>query len=111
MNRVSVIESFKVAVVTASVDYNPMQNLKKLEPELEERGYSGNVVFDLLTCNGLSENHFIQIVFNVSSFDRSTFVVLEKCDQRIESIQNKYFRANPELLSASVLSRSEVMAF
>ncbi|MCW7553741.1 type II toxin-antitoxin system RnlB family antitoxin [Endozoicomonas gorgoniicola] len=111
MIQVRKVDNSQVAVVTALVDYHPMQHLKDLSSKLKSFNYSGSVVFDLLVFNGLASNRFVAIIFNGNNFDRKTFKVLTDIDQDLKQGQDKYFRAHPDLLKASVLSSSELKNF
>lgn len=111
MNKLRVVEPARVAVVTASGDYNPIQNLTKIGFELNKIKFKGSVVFDLLSFNGLSNNRFVQITFNDEGFDRASFCVLNNCDKLIVDEQDLFFKSHPNLLSSSVLSELELSHF
>lgn len=111
MNKIRFITEPLVAVVTAYGDYNPLQNLKSIGDELQVAGFKGVVVFDLLSCNGLSSNRFVKLFYDGSKFDRSTFCVVNNVDKNLLNQQDEFFRAHPQLLISSVLSRTEVDHF
>lgn len=111
MKEIRMIDSSKMAVVTAHDDYNPMQHLKKIGSELNSLKFKGIVLFDLLSTNGLTDNRFVKIIFNGIEFDRASFCVVEKIDESIKEEQDKIFRSQPRLLHSTVLSNYEVGNF
>jgi len=111
MKDLRVIEDAGVAMVTAHGDFNPLQHLRRIAFELEIMKFRGAVVFDLLSCNGLSSNRFVQILFDGASFDRGSFSVIEDLDKKLRQEQDTLFRSNPEFLTRSVLSSLEISNF
>jgi len=99
------------AVITATADYQPLNNLPKLEVELRDEGFKGTVVFDLLYFNGLSDNRFIEIMFDGNEFNRASYKISCKIDSEIQAHQDLFFSSRPALLASSVLSSQEVKNF
>ena len=100
-----------VAVVTATGTFHPLRQLKGLAKELEALSFEGHVLFDLLAVNGLSENRFLSMKFDGTTFDRSSFSIESKIDQKIRSEQDSLAKHDDDFLLGSVLSTAEIEKF
>jgi len=109
MNHIRLTDSS--AVITATAAFQPLNNLPKLEVELRDKGFKGTVVLDLLYFNGLSDNRFIEIMFDGNEFNRASYKVNSKIDSAIQAYQDLFFSSRPALLASSVLSSQEVKNF
>lgn len=101
----------EIAVVTATADFHPLRQLKKLETELETASFVGAVLFDLLAVNGLSDNRFASMKFNESKFDRATFAIESNVNSDIKNDQDVIVKNDNTFLLGSVLSSSEIENF
>lgn len=101
----------EVAVVTATSDFHPLRQLKKLTAELELLNFEGVVLFDLLAVNGLSDNRFASMKFKRGCFERASFVVELDVNSAIRTEQDFFAREDEEFLLGSVLSSDERYRF
>jgi len=109
INRIRIVG--KIAVVTATVEFNPLRQLRQLGKELESLGFEGSVLFDLLSVNGLSTNRFVSVEFDGHIFDRKSFSVESGVDPFLRNEQNSLIKENPGFLKDSVLSPAELNEF
>jgi hypothetical protein len=100
-----------VAVVTATAEFHPLRQLKRLTLELEVLNFEGMVLFDLLAVNGLSDNRFASMKFRRGDFERSSFAVESDVNSNIRSEQDFFAREDEEFLLGSVLSSDERYRF
>jgi hypothetical protein len=101
----------EVAVVTATADFHPLRQLKKLTAELDLLNFEGVVLFDLLAVNGLSDNRFASMKFRQGCFERASFVVESDVNSTIRTEQDFFAREDEEFLLGSVLSSDERYRF
>jgi hypothetical protein len=101
----------EIAVVTATADFHPLRQLKKLASELENLHFEGAVLFDLLAVNGLAENRFVSMKFHGNEFDRSSFALESNINPSIRSEQDTIAKHDHTFLLGSVLSSSEIEKF
>jgi hypothetical protein len=111
MEHIRTIKNSGMLVVTASSDFNPMQQLKTLSIELQNMKFRGSVVFDLLYTNGQAYNRFVEINFDGTAFDRKSLNIIEHIDYNLKSEQDDFFRSAPDILAGTVLSEAERAAF
>ena len=100
-----------VAVVMATIDFNPLREMKELANKLETLGFKGEVLFDLLALNGLAENRFVSITFDGHRFNRATLAVESSVSPELKSEQDTIAKSDIEFLRSTVLSRDEVEEF
>jgi hypothetical protein len=94
-------------VVFATSYENPVGELDEIEYDLATKKYSGIVLFDLLLCNGMNSNRYIEMVFDGEHFDIFTSRVLKKPSEMIEEFINQYLKNKPLLLQNSVLPNAQ----
>ncbi|EAZ99659.1 type II toxin-antitoxin system RnlB family antitoxin [Marinobacter sp. ELB17] len=100
-----------IAVVTATAEFHPLRQLKRLANELEAIGFKGSVLFDLLAVNGFADNRFASIRFTGQTFEKSSFAIESHVNQNIRSEQDTLVRTDETFLLGSVLSTTEVEKF
>lgn len=61
------IEEKYIVIATSYV--NPIDELDHIAKELEVRKCYGDIIFDLLLCNGLNSNRFLSINFDGNKFN------------------------------------------
>ena len=97
---------YKYVVLATSYE-NPMDELENIEDELEAKEYSGKVLFDLLLCNGMNSNRFVEIEFNGKCFDLSSFITIKNPNNSIKEGIHQYLKDKPALLENSVLPEAQ----
>ncbi|HGV0302570.1 type II toxin-antitoxin system RnlB family antitoxin [Citrobacter freundii] len=101
----------EIAVITATADFHPLRQLKGLAIELDQLGFEGVVLFDLLAVNGLAENRFASMKFTNRKFVRSSFVLESNVNPSIKNEQDAFAKEDQTFLLGSVLSSTEIEKF
>lgn len=92
------------AVVMATGHRLPQENLEDVIKDLQQRGVSGSVVFDLLASNGSRHSRFFEAGFDGRSFDsrpRYTPVDPEPC---VRDATAQYIHAHLDDFDLSLLT-------
>ena len=97
---------YKYVVLATSYE-NPMDELENIEDELKAKEYSGRVLFDLLLCNGMNSNRFIEMNFDGNYFDLSSSIIIENPNKFIKEDIHQYLKDKPALLENSVLPEAQ----
>lgn len=100
-----------IAVITATLDFHPLHNLKYITSELNAIQFEGKVIFDLLAVNGLTYNRFVSMQFVDQSFDRSSFTVDIQVELNIKNEQDAIIKQDVNFLSSTILTTSEIQQF
>ncbi|MEK1828758.1 type II toxin-antitoxin system RnlB family antitoxin [Priestia megaterium] len=96
-------ESAAYGFVIYSVSYvSPIQNLKPIGKELRHVKFKGKVLFDLLLCNGLASNRFIEVEFTGFNFKFDSFKVIEASEEQREQ-SARFYKNNEALLNRGIL--------
>ena len=94
-------------VVLATSYGNPIDELENIEDELKVKEYSGKVLFDLLLCNGMNSNRFVEIKFDGERFDLSSSIIVKNPNNSIKKGTHQYLKDKPALLENSVLPKAQ----
>jgi len=74
-----IMQVWENTLVVVCLSYmNPISYLPKIEDDLEKIHFSGKLIFDLLGCNGDSENRFVEANVNCGMVDRKTMRVINR---------------------------------
>lgn len=106
INKIRIVG--KIAVITATAEFNPLRHFHQLSKELEALKFNGHVLFDLLSVNGLTYNRFVSAEFDGRSFDRKSLSVESVVDPTLQKEQNYLIKQSPNFLNDSVLTPSEI---
>ncbi|MCD9477088.1 type II toxin-antitoxin system RnlB family antitoxin [Photobacterium phosphoreum] len=99
-------------LIVSSISYvSPLQDLHSIASDLKSKHYLGEVMFDLLCVNGASSNRFILIAFNGESFERRTTKPVQNPKASLVSIQDSFYKSNPQFLADSVLSKDNQVSY
>lgn len=93
-------------VVSSTSFASPLQELLEIAAELKIKQYSGEVLFDLLCVNGISDNRFVTILFDGVRFDRRTVKRFEKSALSFVKSQDDFYKLHPAYIANSVLSEN-----
>ena len=99
-------KDYKYVVVATSYE-NPIDEIEDIEQELNNRKYYGKILFDLLLCNGMNSNRYIEMDFDVNYFDITSSIIIESPTENIKKFIYEYFRNRPLLIENSVLPRAQ----
>ena len=78
-----------------------LSNIKYI---LKQNNYIGEVIFDLLLCNGKHNRLFI-VNYDGKDFDK--FIMVDSIDKKILILHNEYLQNNLRLLENSVLPKAQ----
>lgn len=99
-------KEYKYLVFATSYE-NPIDYLDDIENELETEMYSGKILFDLLLCNGMSSNRYIEMEFDGEFFDLFTSKELKDPSKAIKEYIYGYLKDQPLLVQNSVLPNAQ----
>jgi len=100
------LEDYGYAIVATSY-INPLDDVNTIEQELRENKYSGDVLFDLLLCNGLGQNRYAKIRFNGERFEFSSIKLLVDITESSKNEIFAYMRSHDFHVDASILPTSQ----
>jgi hypothetical protein len=83
-----------------------LDELEDLEDELMSKNYVGKVIIDLLICNGIAGNRFIEINFDGFTIDLRFITVVDSIDDEIREISSKFYKSNPTIVDNSILPKA-----
>jgi hypothetical protein len=86
-------------------EYNPTDCISKIEKELLQKTYTGNVCFDLLLSNGNSFNRYLNAYFNGKSFNKDSYSIIDEPRIELKEKSIKFYQKNLALLENSILSK------
>ncbi|MDC0800767.1 type II toxin-antitoxin system RnlB family antitoxin [Clostridium paraputrificum] len=106
------MENFKIKRIDDRHEYiilstsyiSPLDELFDLEEQLKQLEYKGKIIFDLLLCNGLERNRFLETFFDGDFVDLSSISILYGVDERIKKISRSFYKENLDILETSILS-------
>jgi hypothetical protein len=94
-------------VVVATSYVNPVDELYNIENELKYENFRGMIVFDLLLCNGITENRYIEVFFDGFAFDISKYKVLKDIDCDVKKLIYSFYLSNKSMLEYSNLPKAQ----
>lgn len=99
-------KDYKYVVVATSYE-NPIDEIENIEQELNNKKYCGKILFDLLLCNGMNSNRYIEMEFDGDYFDINSSIIVDSPTENIKRAIYEYFSNRPLLIENSVLSRAQ----
>lgn len=103
---IEIEKEYKYIVFATSYE-NPIDELDTIENDLRTKNYSGKILFDLLLCNGMNSNRYIEMNFDGEYFDIFSSKVLKTLAKSIEISMYKYLKSKPSLVENSVLPKAQ----
>lgn len=103
-------EKYKYVVLATSY-MNPIDELYNIEDDLRQKEFVGEVMFDLLFCNGITNNRYLEVYFNGYSFDVIKSRVLDDVDVAIKETIYSFYISNKNMLEYSSLLKAEQFLF
>ncbi|PVE15079.1 hypothetical protein DDA98_11565 [Clostridium perfringens] len=105
------MENFMIKRINNTSEYiilstsyiSPLDELFDLEQELKILNFKGEIIFDLLLCNGLNDNRFLKGFFDGDYIDISNLTILNNIDSNIKKISKEFYINNSDLVEYSVL--------
>jgi len=92
-------------VVFSISEYNPTDYISKIEQDLLQKSYSGNVVFDLLLANGNNFNRYLKAYFNGNEFNNDSYKIIDEPQHQLKKKSLDFYQKNIALLENSILSK------
>lgn len=94
-------------IVLATSYVNPIDVLYEIEEDLENKAYRGLVIFDLLLCNGLAKNRYIEVYFNGENFEISRYSNIPDIDIEVKKMIYSFYLHNPNMIENSNLPKAQ----
>jgi hypothetical protein len=101
--KIKKIENKQKYIVLSTSYISPLDELFDLEEKLQMLEYKGTIIFDLLLCNGLEQNRFLEAFFDGNFIDISNVSILNQVDEKIKEISRNFYKENLYALENSVL--------
>ncbi|MBL4932259.1 type II toxin-antitoxin system RnlB family antitoxin [Clostridium paridis] len=101
------IEKFNMenqCIVLSTSYISPLDEIDVLQDELRKQNYFGTLIIDLLLCNGLSSNRYIEVYFNGDDLDFSTLKVVSNVSTTIRKKSNQFYMSHKDVLNRGILS-------
>lgn len=98
-------KEFKYAIVALSY-VNPFDEIEEIEKELSDKNFNGEIIFDLLLCNGLNKNRYIKIYFDGNHLDIDSISIMHDISINTRKIITNFIQINDLLLGCHVLPSS-----
>lgn len=108
------MENFMIKKINNTSEYivlstsyiSPLDELFDLEQELKILNFKGEIIFDLLLCNGLNENRFLKGSFDGEYIDIANITIMSNVENYIKKISKEFYINNSQLIDYSVLPDS-----
>lgn len=94
-------------VVVATSYVNPVDELYNIEDDLRQQHFNGTILFDLLLCNGITDNRYIEVYFNGVTFDISQYKILNDIDIEAKKYINSFYLDHLNMLQYSNLPKAQ----
>lgn len=94
-------------VVVATSYVNPVDELYNIETDLRQQKFIGHVVFDLLLCNGITDNRYIEVYFNGNTFDIRQSKTLNDIDIEAKKAVYAFYISHTNMLEYSNLPKAQ----
>ncbi|MEM5686730.1 type II toxin-antitoxin system RnlB family antitoxin [Bacillus cereus] len=97
-------EKYQCLVLATSCD-DPLEDLGLIELNLKEKGFTGEILFDMLGYAGDNSERFLSCSFNGEGLELDTFTVVKISKSSAFRIVTKdYFLSCKDLLDATILT-------
>lgn len=101
-------EVFRIKSKTAYFSFSIAVNSTDLCVFLNNNNFQGKVIFDLLACNGMEDNRFIETFFNGLIFEKK-YTIISYSDINL-NFENEYYRNKEYIdLSGTILTEEEIL--
>jgi hypothetical protein len=94
------------AIIYSMSFISPIEELEYIANDLKHININGKILFDLLICNGLSFNRYIEVLFNNGKFDKNSFSIIEET-KNMKSRGKMFYLHYTESIMNSVLTDKE----
>ncbi len=100
-------EKYQCLVLATSYE-DPLEDLDVIELNLKEKGYSGEILFDMLGYVGDNSERFLSCTFNGETLNLDTFQVVKiPKSSAFRKVTNDYFLACSDLLDSTILTNMQ----
>ena len=96
-----------IVVVFSTAYINPIAYLSKIEEDLRDIKFDGQVIFDLLLSNGYSSNRFVQATVKDSQINKSSIKILKTVDSLLLKKSHDFYSKNRKFVENSILGEQE----
>lgn len=109
MKDYEIIKIEKKYIVIATSYVNPIDELDYIAKELEMRNCYGDIIFDLLLCNGLNSNRYLSIYFDGNKFNLFSAKKMRMENESIIKGATQYL-VQKGYIEHGILQRSQIYA-
>lgn len=96
-------------IVLSTSYISPIDDIFTLEEELRNKGFEGEIIFDLLLSNGATvNNRYLSIVFDGETLDIANAKVCDEDLIEIMRISDKFYLSHMDLFKAAVFSEKDI---
>lgn len=108
------MEKFKIEKLNNKNEYlvlstsyiSPLDDIFSLQDELIKRKCKGKIYLDLLLCNGISDNRYLEVEFDGKSIDIRKIKICYDVKSEIKEVSREFYKLNKNLLSKSILPQA-----
>ncbi len=104
MAEFNIITVDDICAVVATSYVNPVDNIENVENKLAELGFTGEIYFDMLLCNGLS-NRYTTMLFDGKEFDLMSDKTVDDIPLKLKEEIYKFYMGNFELFELGVVPK------
>lgn len=91
-----------VCVIFATTSASPLDYIGSLTEDIKNTGYKGEILFDLLLCNG-TNNRYIKTYFDGNSFDFNCSKRIKDVDENIKRRIFEFLQNNLQLIDNNLI--------
>ncbi len=95
-------------IVLSTSYISPLDEIEILQKELKHLNFAGDVILDLLLCNGISDNRYVVVHFNGEYIDFSTLKVMPKVNEIVSEKSKTFYMTHKELLVRGILPDAHI---
>lgn len=104
MTEFNIIIVDNMCAIIATSYINPIDNIENIEDKLTELGFAGEIFFDMLLCNGLS-NRYTTMLFDGRKFDLKSDKTIDDIPLKLKEKIHNFYIDNFELFEMSVVPK------
>lgn len=93
-------------IILSTSYISPLDDIQILQDELKKLTYTGKIIIDLLLCNGLSSNRYIEAFFNGEILDVSSVKVVDNVSTIVKETSKLFYKDNKSILERSILPKA-----
>lgn len=92
-------------IILSTSYISPLDEIEELQNDLKKLNYNGELIIDLLICNGLSSNRFFKAYFDGKAIDLCSIKILSDVDDNIKGTSREFYKNHANILDNSTLPK------